>query len=136
MAISTAPYQNSGRRVRAVHRPARKLPSASPPKKAASTVATACTVTPKTSESWRTQSCWYTRPHAPDARKNAHRAANIAPRCARVWAVSAATVRPTSSTVHRGRSALRLYDGLASAARRRCYFLPMGAGATVAWIST
>ena len=54
---------------RSTNRPATKLPSASPAKKLASTVETAYTVTPKTSDSWRTQSCWYTRPHAPVPKK-------------------------------------------------------------------
>ncbi len=52
-------------------RPATTLPSASPLKNAASTVATACTVTPNTNVSSRNQSCWYTSPHAPETKNSA-----------------------------------------------------------------
>ena len=47
------------------------LPSASPLKNAASTVATACTVTPNTKVSSRSHSCWYTSPHAPETKNSA-----------------------------------------------------------------
>ena len=71
IAISATPYQCSGRAVRWTMRPATTLPSASPPKNAASTVETACTVTPNTNVISRNHSCWYTNPHAPDTKNRA-----------------------------------------------------------------
>jgi hypothetical protein len=46
------------------------LPSANPLKNAANTVETACTVTPNTSVSSRSHSCWYTSPHAPETKNS------------------------------------------------------------------
>ena len=71
IAISATPYQCNGRAVRWASRPATMLPSASPLKNAASTVATACTVTPNTRVSSRNHSCWYTSPHAPETKNSA-----------------------------------------------------------------